>query len=160
MRKAHITRAITTGFTWSTALLTVWVFLAQLSAQTHPKVTFAPVEKGMVLPDVERTEFHSNVTGRDYTVYVSLPASYSNDDQRYPVSYVPDIDEEFLCLKGASRIMSFSKLSGSDDQLEDFILVGVPLKWKLEDPLLWIEGEFVATSLGCFDDDTKHLLII
>jgi len=101
---------------------TLLVFQAILIAQPQPDVTFAPVVKGMVLPDVECSAFHSRFTGHDYNVYVSLPASYRQGDQRYPVLYVPDFDEAFLSLRGANWVMSLGKM------LEEFILVGVPLQ--------------------------------
>jgi predicted alpha/beta superfamily hydrolase len=116
---------------------TLWVFGAILSAQPQPVVTFTPVVKGMVLPDVECSEFHSRFTGHDYHVYVSLPASYGQGDQRYPVLYVPDAVGEFLFIRGAYVPMSFVNM------LEEFILVGVPLKLvgvpvKLEGRLDWL----------------------
>lgn len=90
--------------------------------QPRSKVTFAPVVNGLVLPDVECSEFHSKFTGEDYHVYVSLPASYRQGDRRYPVLYVPDFEESFLILKASNDVMSIA------DMLEEFILVGVPLK--------------------------------
>jgi hypothetical protein len=108
--------------------LTLLVFPAILIAQTQPDVTFAPIVKGLVLPDVECSEFHSRFTGHDYHVYVSLPASYHQSDQRYPVLYVPDFDEGFLDIRSASWFMSLGKFVGMGDVLEEFILVGVPLK--------------------------------
>lgn len=84
--------------------------------------------KGLVLPDVECSEFHSRFTGHDYHVYVSLPASYRQGDQRYPVLYVPDSDGNFLGLRGANFSMSLGKLMSYGSVLEEFILVGVPLR--------------------------------
>jgi hypothetical protein len=91
-------------------------------SQGQPKVTFAPIVKGLVLPGVECSEFHSRFTGEDYHVYVSLPASYGQGDRRYPVLYVPDFELEFLITKSATDGMNLG------DELEEFILVGVPLK--------------------------------
>src|ERR1035437_7629806 len=107
---------------------TLLVFRAILIAQPQPDVTFAPVVKGLVLPDVECSEFHSRFTGHDYHVYVSLPASYRQGDQRYPVLYAPDSDEVFLGLRGANIVMSLSNIMSLGNMLEEFILVGVPLK--------------------------------
>jgi predicted alpha/beta superfamily hydrolase len=108
---------------------------AILTAQPQPEVKFAAVLKGMVLPDVECSEFHSRFTGHDYHVYVSLPASYGQGDQRYPVLYVPDFDHLFLSLRSANSLMSASKSLGLGYALEEFILVGLPLKF--EDYLEW-----------------------
>lgn len=107
---------------------TLWVLQAVLIAQPQPQVTFAPVVKGLVLSDVECSEFHSRFTGHDYHVYVSLPAGYHQGDQRYPVLYVPDADEMFIGLRSAGFFMSLGKLMSMGDMLEEFILIGVPLK--------------------------------
>lgn len=80
------------------------VFPAIVYSQAQPNVTFAPVVKGLVLQDVECSEFHSRFTGHDYHVYVSLPASYRQGDRRYPVLYVPDYEGDFLILKVANDI--------------------------------------------------------
>lgn len=107
----------------ATAIIwTLLVFPAVVICQTQSKVTFAPVVKGLVLQDVECSEFHSRFTGHDYHVYVSLPASYGQGDRRYPVLYVPDFEDAFLILKVANDLMSIGNM------LEEFILVGVPLK--------------------------------
>ena len=108
------------------ALLLPCNIYAQLRPQ--PEVKFAPVVKGLVLPDVECSEFHSRFTGHDYHVYVSLPASYRLGDQHYPVLYVPDVDELFFSLRSASFMLSMGELAGMGKMLEEFILVGVPLK--------------------------------
>jgi uncharacterized protein len=98
------------------------VFPAIVVSQPQSNVTFAPVVKGLVLQDVECSEFHSRFTGHDYHVYVSLPASYHQGDRRYPVLYVPDYEGFFLILKIADEMMNI------ENMLEEFILVGVPLK--------------------------------
>lgn len=113
--------------------LALLVFPTVSFSQAQPNTTFAPVVKGLVLGDVECSEFHSRFTGHDYHVYVSLPASYREHDQRYPVLYVPDVDDAFLITKAANDIMSFEK---TRPMLEEFILVGVPLK--SEDAQDWL----------------------
>ena len=106
-----------TAITW-----TLLVSPAAAISQTQPNVTFAPVVKGLVLHDVECSEFHSKFTSHDYHVYVSLPASYGQGDRHYPVLYVPDYEGGFLTLKIANEVMTL------ENMLEEFILVGVPLK--------------------------------
>jgi predicted alpha/beta superfamily hydrolase len=93
-----------------------------IHAQAPPAATFAPVVSGLVLPDVESSEFHSRFTGHDYHVYVALPAGYRQSARRYPVLYAPDYDGVFFGLRAAGFLMNFGNM------LEDFILVGVPLK--------------------------------
>jgi uncharacterized protein len=120
---------------------------------TPPEVAFAPVVKGMVLPDVECSEFHSKFTGHDYHVYVSLPASYSKGSQRYPVLYVPDHHGFFLGLKIANDSMSYGNM------LEELILVGVPLK--SEDVTDWLRKrtfDLTPTAVEAKDkSDSKEL---
>ncbi len=65
------------------------VFPAVVFSQAQPTTTFAPVVKGLVLQDVECSEFHSRFTGHDYHVYVSLPASYRQGDRHYPLCSGP-----------------------------------------------------------------------
>jgi len=136
----------------ATVSLALCVFPTIIFAQTKPEVAFAPIVKGLVLPDVECSAFHSKFTGHDYQVLVSLPASYAQGDQRYPVLYVLDLDESFLILKGANRLMSLSKLAGDEDMLEEFILVGVPLKW--EGVAEWVRKrafDLTPTDVEAFD---------
>lgn len=111
-----------------TAAATLLVFPAILLAQLQPATTFASLSKGLVLADVERSEFHSRFTNQDYNVYVSLPAGYSHGNQRYPVLYVPDMDEVFLAARIAYASMTLGRELGMGTMLDDFILVGVPLK--------------------------------
>ncbi len=99
------------------------VFPAIVFSQAQPNTTFSPVVKGLVLQDVECSEFHSRFTRHDYHVYVSLPASYRQGDRRYPVLYVPDYEIAFLTMKIANDIMG-----SAPAVVEEFILVGVPLK--------------------------------
>ncbi|HXJ17092.1 MAG TPA: alpha/beta hydrolase-fold protein, partial [Candidatus Polarisedimenticolia bacterium] len=103
-----------------------WILPASLIAQTQSQGTFAPIEKGLVVSDVERTEFHSKFTGEDYSVYVWLPPGYSQGDKRYPVLYVTDAEYPFLELRDASFVMTLF----SHSVLQEFILVGVPFKFK------------------------------
>jgi predicted alpha/beta superfamily hydrolase len=107
--------------------LALLLFPTVIFSQAQPHVTFAPVVKGLVLQDVECTEFHSRFTGHDYHVYVSLPASYRQGDRRYPVLYVPDLEEGFLLVRGANDLMGLASVL-KNFILEEFILVGVPLK--------------------------------
>jgi predicted alpha/beta superfamily hydrolase len=109
---------------------TVLVFPAVVFSQAQPNMTFSPVVKGLVLQDVECSEFHSKFTGHDYHVYVSLPASYLQGDRRYPVLYVPDHEIAFLAMNINKDI-----LTSPPAAVEEFILVGVPLK--SETPADW-----------------------
>ncbi|WP_309645267.1 alpha/beta hydrolase-fold protein [Phenylobacterium sp.] len=60
-------------------------------------------------------------SGRDYEVFVSLPASYENNPQRrYPVLYVTDADYAFPIIRQIAR-----RVNLEGPVLEEFILVGL-----------------------------------
>lgn len=61
------------------------------------------------------------VSGRDYEVFVSLPASYETQpNRRYPVLYVTDADYAFPIIRQVARRMN---LNGP--VIEEFILIGL-----------------------------------
>ena len=61
------------------------------------------------------------VSGRDYQVFVSLPASYETSPQRrYPVLYVTDADYAFPILRQIAR-----RVNLDGPEVEEFILVGL-----------------------------------
>lgn len=61
------------------------------------------------------------VSGRDYEVFVSLPASYATSpDRRYPVLYVTDADYAFPIIRQIAR-----RVNLNEPMVEEFILVGL-----------------------------------
>ena len=61
------------------------------------------------------------VSGRDYEVFVSLPASYETSPQRrYPVLYVTDADYAFPIIRQIAR-----RVNLDGPVIEEFILVGL-----------------------------------
>lgn len=61
------------------------------------------------------------VSGRNYQVFVALPAGYAeNPDKRYPVLYVTDADYAFPLVWQMAR-----RLNVEGRKIEDFILVGL-----------------------------------
>lgn len=61
------------------------------------------------------------VSGRDYEVFVSLPAGYEAEPRRrYPVLYVTDADYAFPVIRSIAR-----RVNLDGPVLEDFILVGL-----------------------------------
>ncbi len=61
------------------------------------------------------------VSGRDYEVFVSLPASYADSPQRrYPVLYITDADYGFPLIRSISR-----RVNLEGPMVEEFILVGL-----------------------------------
>ncbi|RZJ44540.1 MAG: alpha/beta hydrolase [Brevundimonas sp.] len=61
------------------------------------------------------------VSGRDYEVFVSLPASYeTSPERRYPVLYVTDADYAFPIIRQIAR-----RVNLNGPVIEEFILVGL-----------------------------------
>lgn len=61
------------------------------------------------------------VSGRDYEVFVSLPASYEKSpERRYPVLYVTDADYAFPIIRQIAR-----RVNLEGPVIEEFILVGL-----------------------------------
>lgn len=61
------------------------------------------------------------VSGRDYQVFVSLPASYAGEPRRhYPVLYVSDAGYAFPLVREIAR-----RLNGDGTAIDDFVLVGL-----------------------------------
>ncbi len=81
------------------------------------------------------------VSGRDYQVFVSLPASYAEQaNRRYPVLYVTDADYAFPVVRGIAR-----RLNGDGPTIKDFILVG--LSYALGDePMTSRRRDYTPTS--------------
>jgi len=89
------------------------------AVQRAPAAT-QPVS-GVVLPDTESWRVH-DPAGRDYPIWVALPASYAaHPERRYPVLYVTDALYSFPLVRSIRNLVG---QGGAN--LEDFILVGLP----------------------------------
>jgi|TARA_R100000049_G_C1955198_1_gene108277 hypothetical protein len=74
-----------------------------------------------VLKDTQVWAVPDPVSGRDYEVFVSLPASYEAEPQRrYPTLYVTDADYAFPIIRQIAR-----RVNLNGPVIEDFILVGL-----------------------------------
>ena len=83
------------------------------------------------------------VSGRDYQVFVSLPASYAAEpERRYPVLYVTDADYAFPVVRQIAR-----RLNVERPQLRDFILVGLSYA-KGDDPVQSRRRDYTPTPRG------------
>ena len=92
------------------------------TTQTTQTAPAAPLEgQPYVLKDTQVWTVPDPFSGRDYEVFVSLPASYEAEPQRrYPVLYVTDADYSFPILRQITR-----RVNLDGPVLEDFILVGL-----------------------------------
>lgn len=85
-------------------------------------------------------------SGRDYQVFVSLPASYAKEPaRRYPVLYVTDADYAFPLIRQIAR-----RLNVERPQLRDFILVGLSYA-KGDDPVQSRRRDYTPTARGPSD---------
>ena len=74
-----------------------------------------------VLKDTQVWTVPDPVSGRDYEVFVSLPASYeTSPTRRYPVLYVTDADYAFPIIRQIAR-----RVNLDGPVIEEFILVGL-----------------------------------
>lgn len=85
-------------------------------------------------------------SGRDYQVFVSLPASYAKEPaRRYPVLYVTDADYAFPLIRQIAR-----RLNVERPQVRDFILVGLSYA-KGDDPVQSRRRDYTPTARGPSD---------
>jgi len=76
---------------------------------------------GVVLPDTEAWTMHDPV-GRDYPIWVSLPAGYARETHlRYPVLYVTDALYSFPLARSVRNMVG-----QGGAHLAPFILIGLP----------------------------------
>jgi len=92
------------------------------TAPTTQPAPPAPLEgQPYVLKDTQVWTVPDPVSGRDYEVFVSLPASYEAEPQRrYPTLYVTDADYSFPILRQMAR-----RINLDGPVIQEFILVGL-----------------------------------
>jgi uncharacterized protein len=95
---------------------------AQSPAPAAASASAASVEGGpYVLKGTQVWTVPDPVSGRDYEVFVSLPASYEASPQRrYPVVFVTDADYAFPIIRQVAR-----RVNLDGPVIEEFILVGL-----------------------------------
>ncbi len=90
---------------------------AQAPSTSDARVEGAPY----VLANTQVWTVPDPVSGRQYEVFVSLPASYeANTERRYPVLYVTDADYAFPIVRLITR-----RVNLDGPMVEEFILVGL-----------------------------------
>lgn len=91
-------------------------------ADARPNVPAAAAEGApYVLKGTEVRTVPDPVSGRDYEVFVSFPASYeTSPGRRYPVLYVTDADYAFPIIRQIAR-----RVNLEGPVIEEFILVGL-----------------------------------
>lgn len=93
----------------------------QADAQSTPAPDAPSEGAPYVLKGTQVWTVPDPVSGRDYEVFVSLPASYeTNPQRRYPVLYVTDADYAFPIIRQIAR-----RVNLDGPVIEEFILVGL-----------------------------------
>jgi hypothetical protein len=72
------------------------------------------------LKDTEVQTLHAAHLGRDYELFVSLPASYAAGSRSYPVVFVTDAPYAFPLTRAIE-----ARVTGHSQELPEFILVGL-----------------------------------
>lgn len=110
---------------------------------------------GVVLPDTESLRVHDPI-GRDYALWVALPAGYAAHPQkRYPVLYVTDALYSFPLVRSVRNLVGQQGVN-----IEDFILVGLPpqegLTSKQSRSRDYTPSDPVRTPAGYYSDDVTY----
>jgi len=110
---------------------------------------------GVVLPDTESLRVHDPI-GRDYALWVALPAGYAAHPQkRYPVVYVTDALYSFPLVRSVRNLVGQQGVN-----IEDFILVGLPpqegLTSKQSRSRDYTPSDPVRTPAGYYSDDVTY----
>jgi len=109
------------------------------SAQTPARAEGAPY----VLAGTQVWTVPDPVSGRDYEVFVSLPASYeTSPGRRYPVLYVTDADYAFPIIRQIAR-----RVNLDGPVIEEFILVGLSYA-RGDNPVASRNRDYTPTSYG------------
>lgn len=122
--------------------------VAPPATRHEAKESAATVVTGVVLADTETQRVH-DPAGRDYPIWVALPAGYAEHPQkRYPVLYVTD------ALYSFPLVRSVRNLVGQQGQnIEDFILVGLPPQEGLTSKQSRSRDYTPSTPVRTADDD-------
>ncbi|QKW55824.1 alpha/beta hydrolase-fold protein [Stenotrophomonas sp. NA06056] len=115
----------------------------------------ATAVQGVVLPDTESLRVHDPI-GRDYALWVALPAGYAAQPQkRYPVLYVTDALYSFPLVRSVRNLVGQQGIN-----IEDFILVGLPpqegLTSKQSRSRDYTPSEPVRDRPGYYSDDVTY----
>lgn len=110
---------------------------------------------GVMLPDTESLRVHDPI-GRDYALWVALPAGYAAHPQkRYPVLYVTDALYSFPLVRSVRNLVGQQGVN-----IEDFILVGLPpqegMTSKQSRSRDYTPSNPVRTPAGYYSDDVIY----
>ena len=94
---------------------------ASVASPGAPAAQAPALPPAYVLENTEVRDIPSKILKRDYQIYVSLPASYREQpDRYYPVLFVTDATYAFPLIRSIAR-----RVGDHGDGLDDFILIGL-----------------------------------
>ena len=103
-----------------TSLLSVLFLAGCLSPAPKPGTQGEPVTAEAKVPLTEVRTLNSSTVGRDYTISVALPVSYSRETSNtYPVVYLLDADLFFGAVVEPTRLLHW------EEELPELIIVGI-----------------------------------
>ena len=94
-------------------LVLIVLFLCVPAAFTQSD--FTPI----AIPNTASMDVSSTSNGRDYRIWIALPANYDTSEQVYPVLYLLDPDVSFL------TATEFVRYMGRDETFAQIIVVGI-----------------------------------
>jgi predicted alpha/beta superfamily hydrolase len=105
------------GFVWRSLWTACFATTAFAQNATQPRATTFPA---VTIPNTEVRSLHSAATGRDYELYIYLPASRSlSADTKHPVLYLLDGQWDFKLLASIQGGLLY------DNYVPDVIVVGI-----------------------------------
>lgn len=114
------------------SLLCVVLLAGCTSPAVEPDAVLSNGAAEATVPMTEVTTLHSSAVGRDYTVQIALPASYSDGNvESYPVVYLLDADLWFAPVTDPTRLLHWEGL------LPELIIVGIGYGISWDDPEEW-----------------------
>ncbi len=73
------------------------------------------------LPNTHVHELHDPITDRKYKIWVDQPLSLENNQKKWPVIFVANVEYAFPIIRSVQ-----SRLKENGEKIGDFILVGIP----------------------------------
>ena len=118
--------------------------ISETPTASAPPSTLVSTDKARVaLRDTEAFDVASTAAGRDYRIFVALPAGYAETTRAYPVLFMGDANGEFGMVTEIARGLA---LSGD---MPDLVIVGIGYPTDDNDEILNLRiGDFTPTYIN------------
>lgn len=117
-------------------------FSASCTKNSEPPISSNQKHNEVTLSGTEKRSIHSNIVGVDYEIYISLPYSYHESDEIYPVLYCLDANRSYGLVSNMVNILNIPY-----KEIPEILVVGIgyPIKG-LEDWGAWRWRDLTPTS--------------